>query len=392
MPTHDEDNPIRKAAVLIRSLDGEAAAAVLARLSAEEARALRAAVREVGEVTDDDRQSIADELRSPVVHTAKASGGVELSLGGPVDAPPLAGAYGRSGPAPQLSKREDPLAFLRDAEVGTVAAFLERESAQTKAVVLSCLPPDRAAGVLAELPGDEQVAVLDRLAELGDTDADSLSVITEDLRAWIETHQRSRDRRSQREEAVAAILSAATESDRRRLLADAGDRSWGRTLAAAKTTKQDAAVESSARQTAVPDEQRDPMNGVTVREAPPSAPPDGPAANGWLPPATVNEPPVCSFEDVERFPVAALAQVMRHAPAESLLLALAGGSERLMQRLAGALPRRQAALLRRRISTLGPTRLRDIEHAQQSIARVASDLLRSGRIRVPAGARRTPVS
>ncbi len=76
------------------------------------------------------------------------------------------------------------------------------------------------------------------------------------------------------------------------------------------------------------------------------------------------------FADVEQFDDRALANVLRHAPSEIVLLALAGARHEFVQRVVRLIPAEDAHLLRRGLDNLGPTRLSDVERAQQELADV----------------------
>jgi hypothetical protein len=56
------DSNLRKAAVLIRSLDSDTAAVMLAQLSAEEAAKIRAAIREIGALDPEEQAAVAAEI------------------------------------------------------------------------------------------------------------------------------------------------------------------------------------------------------------------------------------------------------------------------------------------------------------------------------------------
>src|SRR5687767_14003645 len=72
---------LRKAAVFIRSLDAETATTLLSQLSASEARALRSAIRSVGELDPEEQADVIAEFRSAKpLATEAASEGVELEL------------------------------------------------------------------------------------------------------------------------------------------------------------------------------------------------------------------------------------------------------------------------------------------------------------------------
>jgi flagellar motor switch protein FliG len=138
-------NKLRKAAVLIRSLDADTAAIMLGQLSAEEATAIRAAMRELGPLNLDEQADVAAEFRRGRTSTSNASAsGVELSLSsfGDSAAREAADSLSKSTSAKRFE-------FLDDAPVKSLAPRLEREHPQTIAVVLAHLSPARAAELLA---------------------------------------------------------------------------------------------------------------------------------------------------------------------------------------------------------------------------------------------------
>src|SRR5262249_29673219 len=74
------------------------------------------------------------------------------------------------------SDRRDasPFRFLHETSPRALGRLLEREHPQTIAVVVSHLPSDRAAEVLAGLPAELQIEVARRLVDLDETDPEIL--------------------------------------------------------------------------------------------------------------------------------------------------------------------------------------------------------------------------
>jgi flagellar motor switch protein FliG len=66
---------------------------------------------------------------------------------------------------------------------------------------------------------------------------------------------------------------------------------------------------------------------------------------------------------------------MRNSDAQLLHCAFAGASEALLGRVKKVLSRRQWKCFQSRLHSLGPIKLRDIEMAQQAIARSARKLM-----------------
>jgi flagellar motor switch protein FliG len=71
---------------------------------------------------------------------------------------------------------------------------------------------------------------------------------------------------------------------------------------------------------------------------------------------------------------ARLSALVEAAQTDVLVLALAGADAPFVERVANCLTARQARLLRRALAHLGPTRLSDVEEAQESLADLAAEL------------------
>lgn len=367
------DSQLRNAAILLRSLDAESAAALLAELSPAESKRLRHAIRELGDVSDDERLGVARAVRGEPSEASEAAIGVELELsataGNAADEAPS--PVPLTERAPQESPRDSsatPSRELEEADPAWIAAYLQRQQPSVAAVALSCLPPGKAAEVLDDLRFDLRAAAIERLASLDEGDADTLSLVAEDLKHWVSQQRRASRMRAGRLAKVDAILRAAAPEGREQLRVHFAGRgcdwlnevSWE--SASPPTVEPSTTTESTDQQPA-----------IQQIEAPPEEP-ETPAA----PPATT-EPPRVPFSVLERLPVAMLAEVVRRTPSRLVLLALAGGSDALQRRIESQVPDKQARQLRRHIEALGPTRLRDVEAAQRAMAETAAVVIAAAR-------------
>src|SRR4051794_9768235 len=127
------DPNLRKAAVLLRSLDADTAAVMLGQLSAQEAATIRAAMRAVGQVAMDEQADVMAELRDarPAKHKTYGAGDVELALSPAfVDEryDERAATAGLAEGAITTSKRFE---FLESAPIHALVPHLAREHAQT---------------------------------------------------------------------------------------------------------------------------------------------------------------------------------------------------------------------------------------------------------------------
>jgi flagellar motor switch protein FliG len=252
------------------------------------------------------------------------------------------------GGAPETSTAGRPFEFLEHARVESLVPYLSREHGQTIAIVLSYLAPARAAQVLAALPSRLQTEAVERLSVLGEIDPTSVEVVERELANWMARQRASRSRDVRSTDTISAILAAADDSTRGRILANVGqhNRQLAERIAPppVKETSPTKLVATSVRQ-----------EQVLRRMVPPPKP-----------------RPTMPFENLTQLDKTALSAVLRGVDAEVLVLALAGASDALIERIAVQMPRATAAVFRRRLLQLGPTRLSDVEAAQREVACVAA--------------------
>lgn len=91
-------------------------------------------------------------------------------------------------------------------------------------------------------------------------------------------------------------------------------------------------------------------------------------------------PAVNRFEDLMRLNSASLRGVFDRAGSEVLVLALAGSRPEFAERALELVSPAKADALRRALRSFGPTRLSDIESAQQELADLATQLAGNGEI------------
>jgi flagellar motor switch protein FliG len=359
---------LRKAAVLIRSLDADSAASLLGQLSVEEADALRAAAQSIGPIDPEERADVAAEFRRAAPIAARpAADGVELRLSRQAETDPFAAPPVR--PAAALAKRFE---FLEDAPMNALVPYLSREHVQTIALVLSHLAPARAATALAALPEKLQADVIERLALHGETDPESVVVVERELADWMGKRSIGRSTRPRGSDSVASILAAADTKTR------------GEIMANLKTNK---AVLARRLAIAEPVIHRRPANRSTsarpaiVCEASPSETDRDAAprrARRPSKPAPAPLPPL-NFDALVELNDRMLAALLRQVESNVLALALVGSHDEFIERICGQMPRRMAREFRRRLRQIGPTRLSDVEAAQQAVARIAAQCIAAQR-------------
>ena len=320
----DRQTTTRKAAILIASLEPSTADKLLAQMSREQAEAILRAVDELGGIDAAEQEAVIDEFFriGPMLPEQKPAG-IDLDS-------ELAKRIGGSSRPAESSRaarpsRQTPFQSLQDTCGTTLASRLRNEHPQTIAVVVSHLPPEKGADLLANLSPSSQAEVARRLVDLEEADPEILFEIERGLATWLNEHQRSSRRRTAGMIALESILAAADPLAHETMLAN--------------LVRHDRRL----------------ANQLTARES---------RSYG--------------FNDLHELDDASLSKVLGQSDQDVLTLALAGAGKAMVSRALRVLPVARAARLRRDLDRIGPMRVGDVENAQQEIADGASDLDQRG--------------
>ncbi len=308
---------LRKAAILLQCLDAAAAERLLRHVDAHQAEAIRATSRELSEIDPAEQKEIIDEFMrgKDAVPPATLVGHTEPPSRAPESFDHGASRNGKEALPPTA---EMPFGFLMQAPSEEVTQYLWNEHPQTIAVVVSHLSPTKAVEVLAALPCDVQAEVIRRLVDLDAAHPEMIREVERGLQTMMSLERRADHRR---EAGVAAV---------------------GRLLRASDARTQQGILANLARVDR-------PLAELLGRREP-------------------------RFEHLESLDAELLMTIFASAPSEVARLALAGGSPVLVARVLGRFPPREAQRLMQQIEQLGPTRLSDVERAQQEIVRLAESM------------------
>ena len=350
------NSAIRKAAILISTLDNASGDALLEQMGPEIAERVRNALMELEEIPEGEQQRvIADFMRRS---QGGGEGGVEFdpALARRLEEEsPQGGSHLRlHEPAGNAEAQEPPFQFLRDAEPSLLAAYLAKEHPQTAAVVISHLPPEQAAQVLEQMPPDISTEALRRMAWL-----DELSpVVVRDVERELKTALLPKMRRPATRQAglasVQAVLSAVEGSLRSELLGRLAEQDQ-------QLVRQ---LGYGGRPEATPFQYR--LEPPPLLESQISTPTQSRGRATQEFEAAAEE-----FEELFSLDDRDLRRVFAAASIPVLVLALTGVDEKFTLRILGQLPAREADVLKQKLTHPGPLRLRDIEEAQQEIVQLA---------------------
>ena len=401
---------VRKAAVLIACLDHHSAERLFEQMGPEAAQRVRHALAELGEVSPEEQQRVMEEfLRVGPMVPQSSMGGIELddSLARRLAAAqasyraqnPVATATDANAPATDAP----PFRFLHEAAGETLAAFLRHEHPQTVAVVVSHLQPRRAADLLGRLDGSLQVDVLRRIAELDEADPEVVRDVERELHSLLSNEIRTVQRRSAGLAAVSAILAAAEQSERRDILANLAERQpqfaatvdaslespgaatrtpTGRTFASVDTPPTLGTTPRSLGNTTQSLTLASTRLGTRDSEGFPASIRSRTSTHGDPSSSREERTAAVAFADLAQLDPRDWSELLQAVDPPSLLLALSGAPSELLRQLSSQLSPRERKALDRKLTALGPMRLRDVDRAQQRVVEAATELMSRGKIRL----------
>lgn len=91
------------------------------------------------------------------------------------------------------------------------------------------------------------------------------------------------------------------------------------------------------------------------------------------------------FEDINKIDDKGIQTLLKEVPNDKLLLALKTANEEIRGKIFKNISQRAAQMLKEDLSNMGPSRLSDVEHAQQEIVNVARRLESEGKILIARG-------
>lgn len=349
-----DQHALRKAAILVASLDHRAADEMLDRMPSHQAEAIRRMILSLPAI---DEAEEANVIRDFLVERAPNSAerteidenpdDVTLSLSNPDgegDAP--------RGPSTFASLPEEEL-----------ATFLYHERAPTIAGVLSRLPSERAAAIIGRLAAEKRPHVLRALAR-GVAASDA---VIEEIRAEIAAQSDKRTEAPSAGQTVdhaKSILEGIGGVARDELLEELAiaDEVLARRLGWSESGSPTTARSGSTQaQDAASDEFPDTSWDRNRRHEMPATNSD--SASHLL-----------TFEDLLRLDDATLAAALGTVEPQVAVLALTGPGEGVLNRLAKHLPPQQTQQIRHRIRKQEPFALADIHIAQQRVVSAARNL------------------
>jgi flagellar motor switch protein FliG len=315
----------QKGLLFLVSLDESVATKILKCMTPEEVRQLRSAAMALPEVDPNALTTVHVEFAKLMER------GVPTSLRG-------SGAYLRRlvGTALGEAKAAELWTDLREGtgavqqlatlDLPTILGIIDREHPQTISVILSQIEPKRAAEISSQLTPERQAQVLIRLAQLESIP----SQVIEEIEKQFATE-------------IASLATGSRHSIN-------GVKTAGDLLKHLENERSEALLEEL--------NSLDPELAEKLKKA------------------------LFTFEDLQRVDSRGMQTVLKEISTENLVLALKTASEEIREKVFSSVSSRAAAMIREELELLGPTRLADVEAAQQQVVEAALRLEREGRIQI----------
>lgn len=314
---------VRKAAIVLMSLPQEEAAQLVAKLPAKCVEAVTVAIARMGMVTGDEQLNALNEFANsnPSAFGSEAGGLdkakqlVEKALG-----------KGATGTLDSVRQQIEavPFGFLQRVDSQNLLTFIIDEHPQTIALILSHMAPQQAAEIIAGLPSDRQLAVVRRIATMGQTNPEVIKEVESGLERRMASVMSQQFEAAGGVEAVAEILNVTDRATERNLLEHLA--------------------------------QDDPELVEDIRRR------------------------MFVFDDLARLSDKGIQEVLKNVETGQWAMALKGASDQLKRMVLGNLSSRAATLLEEEMDFLGAVRVSDVEQVQQQIVDIVRRLEDAGQI------------
>jgi flagellar motor switch protein FliG len=314
---------IRKAAILLMSLPEDQAAQLITKLDPKQVESVSIEIAKLGAISGEEQEQVIQEFgnANPNMLTGRA-GGLEVAK------KLVEQALGKGASATLDNVRQSiealPFGFLQKVDSQNLLTFIMDEHPQTIALILCHLPPAQAADIISGLPTERQMAVIRRMAIMGQTSPEIIKEVERGLENRMSSVMSQQFENSGGISSVAEILNVI-------------DRATERTL-----------LENLAQE-----------DGELVEEI---------------------RRLMFVFEDITKLDDRAVQSLLKNVESSQWAMALKGASEELKSKILKNMSKRASDLLKEEMDYLGPVKLSQVEQMQQQIVDIVRRLEDAGEI------------
>jgi len=319
---------LRKAAVLLMSLPEDQAVQLMAKLQPKQVEQVSIEIAKLGRLSGEEQEAVIHEFADANPNSLGLAGGgldvakslVEKTLGS------------KASPTLDIVRQSIeamPFGFLKKVDPQNLLTFIIDEHPQTIALVLSHLPPAYGAEIVKGLPAERQLAVIRRIAHMGQTNPEVIHEVERGLESRMASLMQQSFEKAGGVNSVAEILNVSDRSTERALL---------------ESLSQD-----------------DPELVEEIRRL------------------------MFVFDDLTKLTDKDMQTVLKNVETAQWAMALKGASAELKQKIMGNMSQRAAGMLGEEMEYLGAVKLSEVEQIQQQIVDIVRRLEDAGEITVHAG-------
>ncbi len=320
----DDMTGLRKAAILLISLQPEHSAAILRQLDQGMIEDISREIARLDVIASDHRGSVIEEFYTLALASdyVKLGGlGYARSLLDKVLSPEQAARILRMV---EHQVHQKPFSFLHKTDAENLTTFIQDEHPQTIALILSYVSPSKASEILAGLVHAKQIEVVTRVARMENTNPEVIQEVEDGLEMRLSGLVQQTFQKAGGVETVAEMLNLA-------------DRGTEKSIIEALEAQDPDLVEQIRRLMFI-------------------------------------------FEDLLLVNDKGIQQVLKEVDNEELSLALKTASQELTDKIFRNMSDRASAMIKEDMEFMGPVRVSDVEAAQQKIVDVVRRLEDSGEL------------
>ena len=318
---------VRKAAILLMSLPEEQAAQLLTKLNPKQVEAVSIEIAKLGRLSAEEQEAVIHEFADANPNSLGLPGG-GLDIAKALVEKALGRGASQTLDVVQQSIAALPFGFLKKVDPQNLLTFIIDEHPQTIALIVSHLPSAYGAEIIKGLPADRQLAVVRRVAQMGQTNPEVINEVERGLESRMANLMNQSYEKAGGVNSVAEILNVSDRSIERAIL------------------------ESLA--------QEDPDLVEEIRRL------------------------MFVFDDLCKLSDKDIQNVLKAVETNQWAMALKGASPELKQKILGNMSQRAAAMLTEEMDFLGAVKLSEVETVQQQIVDIVRKLEDAGQIVVHA--------
>jgi flagellar motor switch protein FliG len=314
---------LRKAAVLLMSLPQDMAAEILGKLDPKQVEAVSIEIAKINQIGGDEQAAVINEFAElDPKNLGGGAGGLDVAKS------LVEKALGKNATGTIDSVRQSiealPFGFLQHVDSQNLLTFIIDEHPQTIALVLSHLPPQYGAEIIAGLPADRQLAVIRRVATMGQTNPEIIQEVERGLESRMSSVMSQQFEKAGGVQSVAEILNVTDRATERGLLENLA--------------------------------QEDPDLVEEIRRL------------------------MFIFEDINKFSAKDVQTILKNVETSQWAVALKNASEELKEKILSNMSQRAGDMLREEMDYLGPVKLSTVEQMQQQIVDIVRRLEDAGEV------------